>query len=293
MTEKIQKSLLLFFPFLLLFLSLLFPVPCKEGVRLGWVLVTESALPSLFPALILSRMIAACLTPESKKKNLLFPYLLGLACGFPVGATFVAQLYQKKALSEKEARRLLFCSNNAGAAFLIGFASDQLSSPVAGWYFFFLQGGITLFFFLLFFKKELFRKGEKSGKTPPPSLSTLFLSALSQGIQSFLFLASCVLFFSFAVALLLHFIPLRGIFASLVCLFFELTGGIQSLSFLPFPTSWILCAAGCGWGGLSVHVQTREALSPCGLSARDFLWGKLVLSFLMGTITLLFTFVFG
>ena len=83
--------------------------------------------------------------------------------------------------------------------------------------------------------------------------------------------------FSLLERLLLHFLP-EAFASSLPCAlllgFLELTSGVLSL-----PCSradFLSCAALLGWGGMSVHFQTRSMLAASPLSARYYLKGKVL-----------------
>ena len=88
-------------------------------------------------------------------------------------------------------------------------------------------------------------------------------------------MSAFVVFFTVLARLLLHFLP-EAFASSLPCAlllgFLELTSGVLSL-----PCSragFLACAALLGWGGMSVHFQTRSMLAASPLSARYYLKGK-------------------
>lgn len=284
------KRIFLFFPLLLFILCLLFPTVCANGVQKGLSLSLESALPALFPALVLSKILVSLLGNSSSKGSLLAILFLGLFCGFPIGAMGIASFYEMGAIRKKEAERLLFFSSQAGPAFLIGFCGTGIfGSAKIGWLLFFLQLALALFFLFCFFGKSLFQKDEKQAHPAfsPPILHVI-PAALSEAAHSFLSIASCIIFFSFFGELIFHLFPFSEEKKALVSLFLELTSGCKALSSLPRKKALFYLAAGCGWNGLSVHLQVLSCLSQFSLSAKNYFLGKLVFTVLMPLLMLFF-----
>ena len=186
------------FPLLCLLLCLLFPSACAVGVSRGLHLSLEAALPALYPSLILS-----CLMVHSAKadgeKSFLLPFFLGLFCGFPVGAKATADLVSAGKITKKDGEKLLFFCNNAGPAFLISFCGKEvLGSLGKGVVLYLVQSAISLLFLLIFFGKRLFSSSKKAEKKKKPSLPfwrNLPL-ALRESTNSFIYIMSCVIFFS-------------------------------------------------------------------------------------------------
>lgn len=114
----------------------------SDGVRL----CIQSVIPSLFPFIVLSGMLTGSL-PEVKipgikffNKVLRIPrgcellLVLGLLCGYPVGAQNVCNAYRDGFLNRTTAKRMIVFCNNAGPAFIFGIVSAQFSTPLFGWY---------------------------------------------------------------------------------------------------------------------------------------------------------------
>lgn len=277
-----SKRIFLLFPLFLFFLCLLFPAVCARGVEKGLSLSVHSALPALFPALVLSRMITFLWGKESGKKALLAPFFLGLLCGFPVGAMAASSLYEEGAITKKEAERLLFFSSQAGPAFLIGFCGIRIfQSAAVGRLLFLLQSFLAAFFLFFFFGKRLTKKEEAKKSAPTPSLSDIVTSSLREAGQSFLYIASCIVFFSFLLELIFYLFPLSAISRAFLSLFLEFTSGCLALTDLPRNSALLFLAAGCGWNGLSVHLQVLSYLSKAHLSAKNYFFGKLTFTLLM------------
>ena len=120
--------------FLFLFaLILLYPKLSLYYAATGLKLWLGCMVPALLPFMILSAiMVRQNLTesfagilypvfsPFKLSRNCVYCIILGFLCGFPMGARTIAQLYEKKCLSQKEATLLLAFCNNIGPSFFLG-----------------------------------------------------------------------------------------------------------------------------------------------------------------------------
>ena len=116
--------------FVLIFASDRVIASAAYGLRLCWELI----LPSLFPFFVVSALLSRLdfpglagqrLAPLAKKlfhvsgagATALF---IGLTGGYPLGASYLAELEEQGRLSPRETERLLGFCNNSGPAFLVG-----------------------------------------------------------------------------------------------------------------------------------------------------------------------------
>ena len=278
----------LLFPLICLTLSLLFPAACMQGVKNGLSLSLYGALPSLFPSLVLS----AILTKQKgfcPKKPYLIPFFLGLFCGFPVGAASVSALVREGTLSRKDGEKLLFFCNNAGPAFLISYCGGSiLQDPRKGLFLYLLQCAISSFCLFLSFGKHLFHKdaAAESKEGFHGSAASVFPSALRDGMNSFLYIMSCIIFFSFLSELISSLLSLRSFPRAVLGIFLELCGGLKLLQKIPSPLAFPLCALACGWGGLSVHLQTAGILQESKIGIKYHLPGKIFFAAALFSLTL-------
>ncbi len=136
----IQKKLLYLLPLLFLFLILTFPTQARNGASSGLLLWFNILLPTLLPFMILSDLIrrlhlvdTLCNRISSRTgRNLyfLYPLLLGLLCGLPLGAKLTAEAVRSGQLSRKQGQFLLTVCNNSSTMFLMGYVAEvQLQRP--------------------------------------------------------------------------------------------------------------------------------------------------------------------
>lgn len=277
-------------PLSCLFLCILYPSVCSQGVRQGLSVSLNAALPAIFPSLILSNLLVRQASAEGEKAFSI-PFLLGLFCGFPVGAGAVASLVREGKLSLKDGERLLFFCNNASPAFLISYCGKAVLKDVGkGVFLFLLQSALSLLCFLFFFGKRLFQRSNSAEKrkSQSPSLWKSIPSALRESAFSFLYIMSCVIFFSFLTELLGHLFSLNKLSFAVTGIFSELCGGLAALKHFSPKLSFFLCAVGCGWGGLSVQLQSAGLLEETGLSVKSLVFGRLFFATVLGVLALFF-----
>ena len=122
-----------FFLILCFFVMLLFPSEVFEGAKSGLLLWFLTVLPTLFPFLLISRLLldsCACsllnklLAPVISRLFGIsaqgsFAFIVGFLCGYPMGAKITADLFHARQISKAEASYLLSFCNNTSPAFLI------------------------------------------------------------------------------------------------------------------------------------------------------------------------------
>ena len=271
----------------------------------GLQLCAKTVVPSLFPFMVLSELIVSgglverlpgfLTTPMQKIFDLpaagCCAVLLGMLCGFPVGAKCTVLAYERQQLTKEEAEHALLFSNNPSSAFLISAVGISLWGNRAF--------GLTLYFtsiiislFTGFLYRFLHKKKEESlpsmsfplSKPTPLKGASLFTNAVRSAAGSILLVCAYVVFFSTLVGTLnlvlgsLH-LP-QTIQATVFCLF-ELSGGVnQAATLSNAATGALLCAFATGWSGLSVHCQILSICDGKGLSFRSYFWAKLFQGFL-------------
>ena len=272
-----------------------------EYVTRGLLLCAKVVIPSLFPFMVLSELIVSGGTVNQIPKPLLAPLrrllglpdagvcavLLGLLCGFPIGAKCVLSAYQKGFLSKDEAERALTCSSGPSSAFLIGAVGVSLWDN--------RRFGVALYLTVLavslltgMLANGLQKKSLPSVAMPSPQWTTeespmgraaQFCNAVKSSLSGILLVCAYVVFFSalsgtFQLVLNEQSIP-SGISAFLSCVL-EISGGVGQASALGNAhIGAYLCAFAAGWSGISVHCQMLAVCENSALSLRPYFFSKL------------------
>lgn len=291
-----------------LFWLLLDAEEVRSAVMEGLRLCGRSAIPSLFPFLVVSsllmslgfgELIARPLGQLMSLYNIGGPgasaLILGLVGGYPVGARTAAELVRDRLLSREEGERLLTFCNNSNPAFLINVLGLGVfgSSRVGIWLW--LIHLLSALLTGLVLGRGRRRPSPAAGEVlrRPPSRTVRFSAALVNAVQAALQsmagICAFIVFF-YVMALPLRRIPgLAGTALAGAAELFSATPRIPAT-----PAGFLLAAGLSGWGGLSVHCQTMAVLGDSGLSAAPCVGGKALQGLLSAALAaLLCPYVFG
>lgn len=326
--QKRQRSILrlpsagqLTFGFFSLFCLLLLlrnAAVAVEYVNRGLLLCARSVIPSLFPFMVISEILVNGGTVNRLPRWLLAPIrsllglpdagccavLLGLVCGFPVGAKCAVSAYENGALTKGQAERVVLISCTPSSAFLIGTVGGTMwENPRFGTALYATVIGVSLLTGIVanLLCKERSSLPEAGKKAELPMMSrsrgaALFTEAIRSSTVSMLLVCAYVIFFS-ALLGTLHYVlaafstsPMTG--AVLFCLF-ELSGGVSQAAGIG-NAMWgaALTAFAVGWSGLSVHCQLLSVCDGKGLSFRAYFPVKLLQGFLCALLFLLLLHLF-
>ena len=109
---------------------------CSEAIDL----CIKTIIPGVFPFLVLSSAMSTAfhgLKIPFLERLLHIPtgscgyFLIGLLCGYPVGAKLLQDAFDRQKLSAKQAQRMMVFCNNASPAFIIGILASVLGGKNA------------------------------------------------------------------------------------------------------------------------------------------------------------------
>lgn len=293
---------------LLLGLTLYAP-EAAEGVRAGLRIAAETALPALFPFFVAGALMVRTGLAAAIGRLMERPFhalyglsgagaaalALGLLGGYPVGAQVTVQLFQSGQLTHDEAERLLGFVNCSGPAFLVSMGGAAVCGSVKAGFLLYAVHAAAALMTGFALTRSPGSQPRASKPAPCEAFSPAFVGAVGDGLATALKVTSFIVFFSvllslgealgvldsFAAALApmlrLAGLPMEAAEASARGMI-ELTNGLAALPALRLPgrSLFPLISALTGFGGLSVHCQTLSILAGTGLSARPYLFGKLV-----------------
>ena len=276
---------------------------CRDALRL----CSELILPSLFPFFVLSALLSRLGFPEylgrliSGAASKLFnvsgqgasALIVGLTGGYPMGASYIADMRQNGSISTEEAEKLLGFCNNSGPAFIVGVVGGGVfSSPSVG---LLLYGAhicaAVLTGILLRGNRAISLHPVQALRTAPMSLSQALPESVRQAVISVLNVCGFVVCFTVFTGLL----DAGGFFSvlsgrltelcgvelhwsrALLTGFFELGSGAASLRGLAVkPLNLALAAWMLGWGGISVHFQTLSVIADTEIKGTLHFAGRLI-----------------
>lgn len=280
-------------------------VLCRSEVAIqyvtrGLLLCARTVIPSLFPFMVLSEILVTGRLLERPLRRVTRPLggllhlpaagctavILGLVCGFPVGAKCATLAHREGLLSKQEAERTVAIANVPSSAFLISAVGVTLWENRAfgvSLYACVLISALTVGILL----GHISQKEEKAAKScdtvcnsPPRLGARLFTDAIASATHSILLVCAYVIFFSALVGTLgalLEDSRLSGEGVAALFAIFELSGGVSRISGLGNTLhAALLTAFAVGWSGLSVHCQVLSICNGSGLSLRPYLLARVL-----------------
>ena len=288
-------SLLLFFCFALLLRR---ADVATAGMQKGLSLCARAIVPSLFPFLVLAELLVASGVGEWLTAPIARPLgkmlrlspagccavVLGLLCGFPIGARSAILAYENGNMTRTECERVLACSSIPSMAFLISTVGTTLFGDATF--------GVTLYIcaafaallsgFCIYVVQKRTKTDEKTNcKIPLAKLHfdrSMFPTAVRNATVSTLFICAYVVFFSTlteAVAVILARFGATEILHASLSSILELSGGVSAAAGLASrPLAILLTGATVGWSGISVHCQMLSLTDGHNLSLRPYFAAK-------------------
>lgn len=280
-----------------------------DSCRYALSLCCELIIPSLFPFFLISilmnrlglpRMLGRLVSPLSR---IMFgvsgaggtAFILGLCGGYPLGAAYIADMFEAGNISRDEGERLLGFCNNSGPAFLIGAIGTGLFSSVkAGLYLYsvhIIAAAVTGIVFRIICSAEAGQSKNIHIAVSPTGFSVAFTETVKQAVVSVLNVCGYVICFTVLVGLLdadgffsliigrlswlsgaeLHW--MRAFLTGIL----ELGSGVGQMRGLDMqPVNLALAAFLVGWGGISVHYQTMAQIAGTGLDGKYHFAGRLM-----------------
>lgn len=288
---------LLFFVFVYL---LRFPEEAFQASASGVTLWFFHVLPSLLPFMILSDFfihtgLASVLLRKIKGIfRFLFglsmygsyAFLLGLLCGYPMGAKLTADLLREEKITESEAQYLLTICNNPGPMFISSYLlADTLHlSRATGRTFLalYLSLFLTSLIFRLILKPDCqditALSVSPSSDSLRKSLSHMIDASIMYAFETITRLGGYIILFSILASLVVRCsapVPVLSVFLTGIT---EMTTGIALVGASSLKLSWryLLSLVFASFGGLSCIAQTRGMLVGTPLSIRTYIAGKTV-----------------
>lgn len=279
----------------------------SESIRSSINLCTQTIIPSLFPFFIISELLISSNMWSDVEKIIdkpfniifglsgmsLYPVIIGMLCGFPVGAKVTMSLLDKNCISKKEAERVLCLCNNPSPTFIINVVGISIYSNKKLGIIFWCTTILTTIIIGLGCK-FLFGKVHTISPSPNPLKSKIKALKLSQiigeSVSPMLKTCAYIIFFAALMECLKKYMIAIGINTHVMTILhgiIELSGGVISVSSLnPSPLSMCLLAFIIGWSGISVHLQIMSICQNHNISLKPYIAAKSVQG-LLNTIIIL------
>lgn len=320
MYKELIKTKIIFPPLcaaVFMLLLLCFPSYASAGVKSSIIMCCELIVPSLFPFFIacsllneteLSAAVGRKLAPLAAK---LFgvsgigatAFITGVTGGYPLGASYIADLRRKNLIESKEASHLLIFCNNSGPAFIIGAAGCGIFGSVrAGFFLYGIHIISALLYGIIFSPETPYKRGSGHCEKAVVSLSAAVTNSVKSAVAATVSVCGFITAFSVVGGILTGtgiLFQASGALSHTTgaelgwCRAFlfgilELGNGIGNMSgFVISPENLALTAFLLGFGGISVHFQTFAMISGTDIKAARYIIGRLFIALLGSASALL------
>lgn len=280
-----KRKIIIFFYICLLLFLLFHPKEALTGVKNGLGLWLNIMIPTLLPFLILT----GALLKTGNIRKLLKPsaffwktffglspagayvLILGLLCGYPMGAKLAHDLYINQQISRREGEYLLTFSCNASPAFIISYLSGILLKNKISAVQMILTFLAADLFCMLFFRFVVYRGHTvdsvcvnkiKKETYQQDSTGAILDVSIMDGFETITRLGGYILMFSLIFAGISYYWPFKPLTGILLTAPIELTTGLHRIALTELPWKIQYCSSMMltAFGGLCIMAQTKSVL---------------------------------
>lgn len=280
-----KRKIIIFFYICLLFFLLFHPKEALTGVKNGLGLWLNIMIPTLLPFLILT----GALLKTGNIRKLLKPsaffwktffglspagayvLILGLLCGYPMGAKLAHDLYIDQQISRREGEYLLTFSCNASPAFIISYLSGILLKNKISAVQMILTFLAADLFCMLFFRFVVYRGHTvdsvcvnkiKKETYQQDSIGVILDVSIMDGFETITRLGGYILLFSLILASISFYWPFHAQSCMLFTAPLELTTGLKQIAGAPLPwkSRYLASMLLTSFGGFCGMAQTKSVL---------------------------------
>ena len=223
------------------------------------------------------------------KSTKLYIFTISMISGFPSGAKYTRDLYNKGLISCRDANKLMMFSHFPNPLFIISSLTLVIPNRI-------ITRNILLSIIISNFIIMLFCKIDGDKYNDSNFKKTNFSLSLATGIKS-AFEVLCIiygtsLFFYLISCIILNTFSFSHIYYVLICGVFDLTKGIFSVSLLESNyLRGIFVLLFICFGSLSIHLQIKSILSDTPINYKYFIFGRVIgtlLAFFIFNLLMLF-----
>ena len=298
--EKLRRGIVCVAVLSCVFLIVFFSDSASDAAYNAMNECAFAVIPSLFPYMVLSSLIVTTGTATTVANIIGKPVakllgvppcsvsaiLMGMLCGFPIGAKASMDMYRAGLLTDKETEHLIAISNNTGPAFVIEVAGRKyFGSSYIGVIFYAIQlvaAFIVAFIYGRIDKKKMNCKKSHAGISSNDSVkpaSGSFASAVADAARSSVVVSGFIVFFSVIseyVYMLGDAIGLSGVKISALNALIEFSGAVKDASVYAGTAGLCIAAFAINFGGLSVLAQSAALTDGASVSMKKCFVCKLI-----------------
>lgn len=299
---------------LIIIYLILSPEKCIEAALNGSKLIVNSIIPTMFPFMVVCNLLVyidgislyskffgpIICKPLGLNKSSSFAIIASYLSGYPLGAKYSTNIYEKGYISKNEFSRLINIASNVGPLFLIGAVGTSLLGNTKLGYILLIPSYLSSIFIALITRKKEDSKAPKTtlkSSNQVLNIGEAIRKSIEDACLTLLVLSGYIIIFSVIISIfknskiieylinyLSNILGISSVFIeSLFLGSIELTNGsnIISNSTLNLSTKLSLISFLCSFGGLSIIAQTYSFFYKCNVSFKRYFFYK----FLQGIIS--------
>ena len=271
----------------------------------------KNIIPSLFPLIFINQILSRtgiisnigkyfsfAITPLfGVPKELCGAFITGLISGIPNGAHATGITYSLNLCSKTDAERCIALSNNCSIPFLLTVTGINLFGGTKNSLIFIMSQIISLILTALVLKIVFNKKNnyQNTIMTIPPKSKYRFSSTVCKSIAEsctvMLNICGFIIIFYIISGLIISALNLDNISSVIIKGMLEVSSGIIGTGKIAFPLNIIICSAIIGFSGLSAIFQVTDASLKYGLSAKQYVFSRIVNGIIMPVVTALIVLV--
>lgn len=314
LSSHIRRSFKIILPicgiFGLLAFLLFHPAASLTCAKAGMSLWLNTLIPTLLPFIILTGILTRMDSIQKILPHLEpffrillgvsgwggYIFILGILCGYPLGAKLASDLYASGKISKKEALYLTTFCNNPSPAFVINYLGKfcfKDTVPVRVIFISIFSADIIcmLFFRFVVYKNRICNcsmptaSSEKVCNVVSRENENILDACIMNGFETLTRLGGYILLFSILAGCIRYYHPFPDFWQDLILGFTEITTGLSliSSSGLPSVTRILISVAATASGGLCILAQTRSILHR-DLSLMPYMFSKCINAVLSASI---------
>lgn len=309
---NISKNLLATILLSLIFLYFVInPEVCIKYSLDGAKLFVNAIFPTIFPFMVICNILIAydginiyskivgpiLCKPLGLSQNSSFAIVASIFCGYPIGAKYSSELYEKGYIDKEEFQRLINIASNSGPIFTIGAVGlSMLGNKLLG---FIILGCNFLSAFMIGFLTK--KKGAitdikiPQNRESSKNIGLILKDSITDGINGVLMVGGYVVIFSILISIiknnaitsiillkLKNIIPMIDNIYGVILGMLDLTNGcnIISLSSMSMKLKVCILSFLCAFGSISVVAQVNAFFYKYNLNIKKYV----SLKFLQGLI---------
>ena len=254
----------------------------------GIDLCLKTVIPGMFPLLFLSSLLAGELYNNSVpfiEHLLRIPkgtagfFLVGLVCGYPVGAKLLQNEIDRKNMDAENATRMITFCNNASPAFIIGILAPIFGNVCYAIILWLIQISSSIIIGVLLpdRKPKILDQNPIRNKNPA--------TIMTETIKALTTVCGWIIIFGILLAYLKAPIlnHLSSVPRTILCGILELTNGMYALQHIYAPfIRFVLASVLLSIGGLCILLQTKS-VAP-SINIRKYIYGRLLHASITATL---------